>query len=74
MNAYAPPMGPKTMFRQIMGALFPSLLYSEFEYKHLVPASNLFMRLIREMGYFHLQATKPDTVGTLSLQKLITVN
>lgn len=35
----------------------------EYESFHF-PGSDVLMNLIAETGYFHIQATKPDTIGT----------
>ncbi|XP_046977873.1 juvenile hormone epoxide hydrolase-like [Vanessa cardui] len=49
----------KTLF----GSLFPSLAVED-KYRHrMYPLSDTFSYLMREGGYFHLQATKPDTIG-----------
>ncbi|XP_017483845.1 PREDICTED: juvenile hormone epoxide hydrolase 1 [Rhagoletis zephyria] len=39
-------------------------LPSRFFYEHHFPLKAKFSSLFYEMGYFHLQATKPDTIGT----------
>lgn len=45
--------------------LFPSLVGDdEYLYK-VYPLSDYFKYIVREFGYFHLQATKPDTLGKL---------
>ncbi|RZC42038.1 juvenile hormone epoxide hydrolase-like protein, partial [Asbolus verrucosus] len=46
-----------------LGSFYPPLIVpKEFEHK-LYPLSNFFSTILLEMGYMHLQATKPDTVG-----------
>lgn len=47
----------------LLGSLFPSLIMDEKHVHRVYPLKNLFSYLIRESGYFHLQATKPDTIG-----------
>jgi len=41
--------------------LLPKLALTDQEYKSFQPYT--FFHLLRETGYFHLQATRPDTVG-----------
>lgn len=43
-----------------LGSLFPSLTpYSE----RIYPLKKYISNIMRESGYFHIQATKPDTIG-----------
>ncbi|GFU34784.1 epoxide hydrolase 1 [Nephila pilipes] len=57
--------GPKSweIFKAIIIAYFPSLV-SPAEYKALFPFWEKFKTILQESGYFHIQATKPDTVGS----------
>lgn len=57
-------MTPATMLKMILGSFWPSLLVdAEHEHK-MYPLGKVFSFLLEESGYMHLQATKPDTVGT----------
>ena len=58
-------MGGREIATLTVGAYFPSLVFDEpeIEHKKLYPQWNRFQFLIRESGYMHLQATKPDTIG-----------
>lgn len=57
-------MSLKTLFWTILGSYFPSLIgVTKENYEMYLPASTMLSRLIEETGYFHLQATKPDTIG-----------
>lgn len=47
----------------LLGSLFPSLIMEERHINRVYPLKDLFSYIIRESGYFHIQATKPDTVG-----------
>ncbi|KAJ8723358.1 hypothetical protein PYW08_003270 [Mythimna loreyi] len=49
-------------FKLLIGSLFPSLIDSDRP-ERVYPLKNHFKYLLRESGYFHLQSTKPDTVG-----------
>lgn len=47
----------------MVGAYFPQLVV-DAEHKHqMYPIKYHFARLLEELGYLHLQATKPDTIG-----------
>lgn len=55
---------PLQWIKSFIGSYFPSVVGIPKEHeKYLYPMSEKFMNLILEMGYMHLQATKPDTVG-----------
>ena len=48
----------------ILGSVYPPLIVDNKEQESkLYPLSTMFSNLVLEMGYMHLQATKPDTVG-----------
>ena len=54
----------------IGGILSPSLVMDPNEAWMVYPWFEKMKTLMAEMGYFHLQATKPDTVGTTLFQSL----
>ncbi|XP_032516972.2 juvenile hormone epoxide hydrolase-like [Danaus plexippus] len=49
--------------KYFIGSVFPSLFVKDQHIHRLYPIRDLFTYLMRESGYFHLQATKPDTIG-----------
>ncbi|KAK3873069.1 hypothetical protein Pcinc_021903 [Petrolisthes cinctipes] len=52
-------------FKMMMGALLPSgLLFSTKDQAKIYPLLGRLGMFARETGYLHIQATKPDTVGT----------
>ncbi|XP_049770766.1 juvenile hormone epoxide hydrolase 1-like [Schistocerca cancellata] len=60
--------GPKAMLKGLVGSLWPTL-FVERRYVHKAfPFWKPWLNtVLLEMGYFHLQASKPDTIG-LALQ------
>ena len=63
LHTNMPMSRPKINFaKMILSAIFPFFLNSE-EYSKVLPLSKKFSHLLEESGYFHIQATKPDTVG-----------
>ncbi|XP_066249914.1 juvenile hormone epoxide hydrolase-like [Euwallacea similis] len=54
---------PLFEWRTYVGALYPSLFFTPKEITKLYPISEQFTSLMMITGYFHIQATKPDTVG-----------
>ncbi|XP_076335451.1 epoxide hydrolase 1-like [Tachypleus tridentatus] len=55
----------KSILKQLIGSFFPSLVAdTPAQQKHIF---SMFMEklyfLLKETGYFHIQSTKPDTVG-----------
>lgn len=55
---------PKSDMKFLLGSLFPSLVMDQRYISRIYPLKKFFDYIMRESGYFHLQATKPDTVGT----------
>ena len=53
-----------TSFKHMIGSILPSgtVMDKDLE-KHWYPIFNYYRVLFRELGYAHLHATKPDTVG-----------
>lgn len=56
-------MTPLSIIKEIIGGLFPKFFVEEKYLERYFP-ENKFGQLILETGYMHLQATKPDTIGT----------
>ncbi|KAK9732161.1 Epoxide hydrolase N terminus [Popillia japonica] len=54
---------PIVNFKLLLGSIFPSLVVSKEHESKMYPLANVFQFSLRESGYMHLQATKPDTVG-----------
>ncbi|GAB6023970.1 hypothetical protein CHUAL_008699 [Chamberlinius hualienensis] len=52
-----------THLKTFIGTVFPSLVVDDKDYSKLYPLKDQFLKLMRESGYMHIQATKPDTVG-----------
>lgn len=50
-------------FKTMLASSFPSFFAPPEIAQHVIPFSQSFSFLIRETGYLHIQATKPDTVG-----------
>ena len=61
--ATAPFGNPIATLHLIAASCFPSIFLSEEDRKYFNPLSEVFREFIKETGYFHIQATKPDTVG-----------
>jgi juvenile hormone epoxide hydrolase len=55
---------PRASLRLLGAAFFPSLFMSELEMQRFPSYSTIFSFLLRETGRLHIQATKPDTIGT----------
>lgn len=54
----------KQLLKTFIGSYFPSLIgIPKDQEKYIYPMSEKFSFLMLESGYFHIQATKPDTVG-----------
>lgn len=52
------------MVKLIIGGIFNSLFYNNFEIEHKIyPHSDRFKFMMRETGYSYIQSTKPNTVA-----------
>ena len=61
-----PDLSLKGLLRMTIGAYLPSLIYSdEFEAKTFANPIAVFKTVVREIGYFMIQSTKPETIGAL---------
>ncbi|XP_012286942.1 juvenile hormone epoxide hydrolase 1 [Orussus abietinus] len=47
-----------------IGSFIPSLVVDKDHYSRMYPISYHWSRVLEESGYMHIQASKPDTVGT----------
>ncbi|CAG9568746.1 unnamed protein product [Danaus chrysippus] len=52
-----------SMIKTLVGAVLPSLVVEPDLASRMYPLSSYLSFLMEESGYFHLQATKPDTIG-----------
>ena len=54
---------PRSYLRMLIASIKPAWFMDQEQADRLFPLSTWFSRMMRESGYFHLQATKPDTLG-----------
>ena len=54
---------PLAMIKTAIASFFPSYFIEERYISWMYPFSGEFSFWLEESGYFHLQATKPDTIG-----------
>ncbi|XP_025831990.1 juvenile hormone epoxide hydrolase 2-like [Agrilus planipennis] len=55
---------PWATIKQILGSFYPSWVVDKPNQHRVYPLKTFFGNFILETGYMHLQATKPDTIGT----------
>lgn len=71
---FAPPSKPglSMALSMMLGRHFPKLFgFTDFDIQRLFPCmEKLVVEFIKETGYMHIQATKPDTVGK-NLEKMV---
>lgn len=53
------------LLKHLIGALYPPLVVEKEYEDRMYPVGKIFDKMMLESGYFHIQATKPDTVGKL---------
>lgn len=53
----------RNIFKNFAASFMPTVFYPKIEANKLFPMKKMFVDLLTETGYLHLQATKPDTVG-----------
>lgn len=58
-------MGPVSMMKMVAANFIPRMFFEEKYSKFFKPLGDVFSYLMEESGYMHLQATKPDTIGTV---------
>lgn len=46
-----------------LGSFWPTLVVDEKYVDRMYPLSRVIKGIVEESGYFHLQATKPDSIG-----------
>ncbi|XP_072946428.1 juvenile hormone epoxide hydrolase-like [Epargyreus clarus] len=54
---------PLIFFITLLGSIYPPMVMRADVVDRVYPLSKLLTLYLEESGYFHLQATKPDTVG-----------
>lgn len=54
---------PLSHLKLLLGSFYPPLVVEKEYEERLYPLSKLYSNYLLELGYFHLQATKPDTLG-----------
>ncbi|XP_059061283.1 juvenile hormone epoxide hydrolase-like [Achroia grisella] len=54
---------PKSFILELLISIYPPLFMDPELVDRLYPLSKSFSFLVEESGYFHIQATKPDTIG-----------
>ncbi|KRZ51592.1 Epoxide hydrolase 1 [Trichinella nativa] len=54
---------PMIILKQLLGIYFPEFVIDPADQYRVYPLMEKFFYFIEESGYFHLQSTKPDTVG-----------
>lgn len=54
---------PFALFKMLIGSIWPRLVIDKNYVHWYYPLKNQFYKLLEESGYFHLQCTKPDTIG-----------
>lgn len=59
------PASARSYLKLFLGSFWPPFVVSEEHEDKMYPLSKRFSDLMYEAGYFHLQATKPDTIGWL---------
>ena len=57
-------LGKSSTFWLLLGTLVPQLVVENQYYSRMYPLSDHLSRLLEETGYLHIQASKPDTIGT----------
>ncbi|XP_051170363.1 juvenile hormone epoxide hydrolase 1-like [Leptopilina boulardi] len=64
LNMCAVISSPMSLFWSLVGSYLPSVVVDKEYESRMYPLSHHYGRMLEESGYFHLQATKPDTIGS----------
>uniref|UniRef100_A0A914WPN8 microsomal epoxide hydrolase n=1 Tax=Plectus sambesii TaxID=2011161 RepID=A0A914WPN8_9BILA len=62
MPFVASPTFAQVMVKHIVASFFPSLILDTEDIGRLKPIKQYFLDLLQETGYYHIQATKPNTI------------
>jgi len=54
---------PSSILKSLLTLISPRLVLDPHEDKFIVPYTDKLLHALKETGYLHLQATRPDTVG-----------
>ncbi|XP_013149172.1 PREDICTED: juvenile hormone epoxide hydrolase-like [Papilio polytes] len=54
---------PYSYLKLFLGSFVPTFVVDPKHAHRIYPLSNYISYILRESGYFHIQATKPDTIG-----------
>ncbi|XP_059061286.1 juvenile hormone epoxide hydrolase-like [Achroia grisella] len=54
---------PAATIFSIIGSFYPPLVVEPEYADRMYPLSKFYAKLLEELGYLHIQATKPDTIG-----------
>ena len=63
-------LAPKAFLRHGVASVLPTLFMSKDEARIGYPLKRILPAVIEETGYFHLQSTKPDTIGNVTRTQL----
>lgn len=58
---------PLAMMKLLVASVYPTAFLEPQHVEWFFPVGKKFKSFIRETGYFHLQATKPDTIGKICI-------
>lgn len=61
-------MTPLSQFKAQIMRIYPTLFLDEQYVDWIFPLGEKFLNTLEETGYFHLQATKPDTIGKIKMK------
>lgn len=64
VNFMSPRIGVIGYLKYALGSMFPSHFMTPDEEARMYPLKKILVFFLEESGYFHIQATKPDTVGS----------
>jgi len=56
---------PRTFLRELYVSIYPELFMEKEDVKKLYPLKPIIYKLLEETGYFHIQVSKPDTIGNV---------
>lgn len=59
---------PQLLVKHIIASYFPSLIVDKEDMANLKPLKTFVLDLLVESGYYHIQATKPNTIGKYDIQ------
>ena len=70
---FSAPVTGSAILHQVAAAVFPTIFLPENDRQKWQNVGGLLMDFLKETGYLHIQATKPDTIGEWKMYRILLI-